>query len=378
MKKIIYCTPSLYIPGGVERVLTTKANYMAEVAGYDVTIVLTDGKGKAPYYPLSPKVHIVQLDIRFEELWHLSFLQKIPVYLKKQCAYRKKLTATLMELKPDITVSLLRREINFITSIKDGSKKIGEIHINRAHYRNFEKENSNFIKSFFANFWQKQLLAQLKKLDRFVVLTQTDKDSWKELENTIVIPNPIAHFPSKTSVLENKQVISVGRYAHEKGFDMLIECWKLVHEKHPDWILKIYGIDNVKFLQPIIVKNELEHTIIPMESTPRIYDAYQESSIYVCSSRFEGFGMTLVESMSCGLPCVSFDCPHGPRNIITDGKNGYLVEPENIEALAERICQLIENEELRKEMGKEARKRAEDFAEEKIMCQWVDLFENIS
>ena len=159
---------------------------------------------------------------------------------------------------------------------------------------------------------------------------------------------------------------------------MLIECWKLVHEKHPDWILKIYGIDNVKFLQPIIVKNELKHTIIPMESTPRIYDAYQESSIYVCSSRFEGFGMTLVESMSCGLPCVSFDCPHGPRNIITDGKNGYLVEPKNIEALAERICQLIENEELRKEMGKEARKRAEDFTEEKIMCQWVDLFENIS
>lgn len=378
MKKIVYCTPSLYIPGGVERVLTTKANYLAEVAGYDVTIVLTDGKGKAPYYPLSPKVHIVQLDIRFEELWHLSFLQKIPVYLKKQRAYRKKLTATLMELKPDITVSLLRREINFITSIKDGSKKIGEIHINRAHYRNFEKGNSNFIKSFFANFWQKQLLTQLKKLDRFVVLTQTDKDSWKELENTIVIPNPIAHFPSKISVLENKQVISVGRYAHEKGFDMLIECWKLVHEKHPDWILKIYGIDNVKFLQPIIVKNELEHTIIPMESTPRIYDAYQESSIYVCSSRFEGFGMTLVESMSCGLPCVSFDCPHGPRNIITDGKNGYLVEPENIKALVERICQLIENEELRKEMGKEARKRAEDFTEEKIMCQWVDLFKNIS
>jgi glycosyltransferase involved in cell wall biosynthesis len=87
--------------------------------------------------------------------------------------------------------------------------------------------------------------------------------------------------------------------------------------------------------------------------------------------------MTLIEAMSCGVPCVSFDCPHGPRNIITDGKNGYLVEPNNIEALAERICYLIENEEVRKEMGKAARKRAEDFTEEKIMKQWVDLFENI-
>ena len=148
-KKIVYCTPSLYIPGGVERVLTTKANYLAEVAGYDMTIVLTDGKGKEPYYPLSPKVKIIQLDIRFEELWHLSFIQKIFAYLKKQWIFKKKLTNILMELRPDITVSLLRREINFITSIKDGSKKIGEIHINKDHYRNFEGENTNFIKKIF-------------------------------------------------------------------------------------------------------------------------------------------------------------------------------------------------------------------------------------
>ena len=119
-------------------------------------------------------------------------------------------------------------------------------------------------------------------------------------------------------------------------------------------------------------------TIIPQKPTSQIYKAYQESSIYICSSRFEGFGMTLIEAMSCGLPCVSFDCPHGPRNIITNNVNGYLVEPGNVEALAERICYLIEHEELRKEMGKAARKRAEDFREEKIMQQWVDLFENIT
>ena len=110
-KKIVYCTPSLYIPGGVERVLTTKANYLAEVAGYDITIILTDGKGKEPYYPLSPKVKIIQLDINFEELWHLSFIKKVFVYLKKQRIFKKKLTDTLMDLHPDITVSLLRREI---------------------------------------------------------------------------------------------------------------------------------------------------------------------------------------------------------------------------------------------------------------------------
>lgn len=377
-KRIVYCTPSLYIPGGVERVLTTKANYLADVAGYDITIVLTDGKGKEPYYPLSPKVKIVQLDINFEELWHLSFFKKTVVYLKKQRIFKKKLTETLMELHPDITVSLLRREINFLTSIKDGSKKVGEIHINKEHYRNFEGKNTNIIKQLFSQWWMGNLIKNLSQLDKFIVLTETDRKSWKGLKDVSVIPNPLPIFPNVTSPLTNKQVIAVGRHAYEKGFEMLIDSWEKVHKKYPEWMLKIYGIDIIKNLTPIIQDKDLQDSIIPTDSTPHIYQAYQESSLYVCSSRFEGFGMTLIEAMSCGLPCVSFDCPHGPRNIITDGKNGYLVEPENIESLAEHICHLIEHEELRKEMGKAARKRAEDFREDKIMQQWVDLFENIT
>ena len=123
MIRIAYCTPSLHIPGGVERVLTTKANYLAENGNYDIYILLTDGKGKPPCYTLSPKVKIIQLDIDFEELWELPLWKKVPVYLKKQRIYRRKLSAALSHLKPDITVSLLRREINFITSLKDGSKK---------------------------------------------------------------------------------------------------------------------------------------------------------------------------------------------------------------------------------------------------------------
>jgi glycosyltransferase involved in cell wall biosynthesis len=222
------------------------------------------------------------------------------------------------------------------------------------------------------------LIKNLKKLDKFIVLTETDRKSWKEIQNVSVIPNPLSTFPNVTSSLTNKQVIAVGRYAYEKGFEMLIDSWNIVHKKHPEWILKIYGIDIIKNLTPIIKDKDLQGSVIPMDSTPQIYQAYQDSSIYACSSRFEGFGMTLIEAMSCGVPCVSFDCPYGPRNITTNGKNGYLVEPNNIEALAERICHLIEHEELRKEMGKEARKRAEDFTEEKIMKQWIDLFENIS
>ena len=136
--KIVYLTPALYMAGGVERVLTLKANYFAEHFGYDITIILTEGKDKPLFYPLSDKVKVVNLNIGFEELWTCSFVKKIFVYLKKQRLYKKLVEAELMHLRPDITISLLRREINFINDIKDGSRKIGELHINRANYRNFE------------------------------------------------------------------------------------------------------------------------------------------------------------------------------------------------------------------------------------------------
>ena len=165
--KIVYCTPALYMAGGVERVLTLKANYFAEHFGYDITIILTEGKGKPLFYPLSEKIKVVNLDIGFEELWTCSFLKKIFVYLRKQCRYKKLLTAELMRLRPDITVSMLRREINFINDIPDGSKKIGELHINRANYRNFNTENAGLMKRLFAKAWSGGLVNHLKKIGLF-------------------------------------------------------------------------------------------------------------------------------------------------------------------------------------------------------------------
>ena len=138
--KIVYCTPALYFAGGMERVLTMKANYFADHFGYDITIILTDGEDKPIFYPLSDKVKVINLNIGFEELWTCSFIKKIVIYLKKQYLYKKMLKKELMRIRPDITVSMLRREINFINEIKDGSKKIGEIHINRANFRNFESK----------------------------------------------------------------------------------------------------------------------------------------------------------------------------------------------------------------------------------------------
>lgn len=375
--RIAYCTPSLYIPGGVERVLTTKANYLADVAGYDVYIILTDGKGKAPYYPLSDKIHIVNLDINFEKLWGQSFIKKGITYLKKQRVFKRKLSQTLCEIKPDITISLLRREINFLCNIKDGSKKVGEIHVNKAHYRNFEGKDYNPIKGLFAKFWMKSLLKNLKKLDMMIVLSEEDRKSWTGISNITVIPNPLPFNIPEVSTPKKRQVIAVGRYVYEKGFDLLLESWKYVYEKHPDWQLVIYGAGETERYKKQAQDLGIDKVCKFNGAVKNIQEKYAESSIYALSSRFEGFGMVIIEAMSHHVPVVSFDCPYGPRAIITDGKDGLLVENGNTQQLAERICYLIEHEEERKAMEKNAIETAKKYDINEIGKRWVSLFNNI-
>ena len=374
--RIVYCTPALYFAGGMERVLTMKANYFAEHFGYDVTIILTDGKEKPIFYPLSDKVKVINLDIGFEELWTCSFLKKIFFYLKKQHLYKKLLNRELMRIRPDITVSMLRREINFINDIQDGSKKIGEIHINRANFRNFEGNNA--LKNLFSKFWMNSLLSKLQRLDRFVVLTEKDKEAWVELKNVCVIPNPLSFTSTRRSTLSEKRIIAVGRYCHEKGYDLLLKAWGIVQNRTTDWRLEIFGEgDRTQYEEMVDTLNLDRHRCILNGRSSKIQDEFLNSSLSVCSSKFEGFGLVITEAMACGLPVVSFDCPWGPRAIISDGEDGMLVENGNVDKLAETIVLMIQNPERRKAMADKAIENVQRFSIDQIAGQWKSLFESL-
>lgn len=377
MKRIAYCTPSLYIAGGVERVLTTKMNYLADIARYDVWVILTDGKDKQPYFELSPKIHVVNLDVNFEVLWHLGFLKKAFVYLQKQRIYKKRLTKALKEIKPDITVSTLRREVNFISSINDGSKKVGEFHVNRSNYRNFEANDTNIIKKAFAKFWLQNLVSKLKKLDKFIVLTDEDRRNWNELQNVITIPNPLNVFPTVESDQANKKVIAAGRYCYQKGFDLLLSAWTIICQKHPDWHLDIFGAGNSMEYKKLAEDLGICQYVGINNPTDNIYEKYAQASIFVFSSRFEGFGMALLEAMATKLAVVSFACPCGPSDIISDGTNGLLAKNGDIQELATKLCYLIEHEEDRKCMAENAKTRASDYSVDNIMRKWIELFESL-
>lgn len=376
--KIVYCTPSLYMAGGVERVLTLKANYFADVYGYDITIVTTDGEEKENYFPLSSKVKVVNLCIHFDEMWHHSFLKRLSLYIPKERLFKRKLTEELNRIKPDITVSLLRREINFLTEIQDGSKKIGEIHINRAHYRNFTPNRTNPFKIFFAKYWMYGLVKKIKKLDRFVVLTEYDRQAWQDIPRVDVIPNPLPFYPEIKDKPRRKRIIAVGRYFDEKGYDMLLRAWAIVEKECKEWELDIYGDGNKAYYEKLSSSLDLDKKRFRLNaSVSDVQGEYLDSSLFVCTSRFEGFGMGIIEAMACGLPVVAFDCLWGPRSIISNGEDGVLVENGHVKKFAEAIIGLLNSPEKLLTMGHHARINVCRFNIDDIALKWKQLFDEV-
>ena len=293
--------------------------------------------------------------------------------------YKKRLAPLLAELHPDITITTMGRSLSLLPQMKDGSVKIGEAHTTKKHLRSLHlMEQRGGLFRLLAKYMRWRMEKNASELSGMVLLTQKDAEEWTHITKTFVIPNPISFYPSESAALNNKQAIMVGRYNDAKGYDYLIPAWDMVHQRHPDWTLHVYGSGELHDdVERWIKERKLDDTIIMHEPVDNIQDKYLESSVCVLSSRYEGFSLVILEAMSCGVPVVSFDCPYGPRYIISDG-NGLLVDYLNSQALADGICRLIEDEALRKRIGANARTSVLRFSKDIVMQQWEKLFDSLA
>lgn len=376
----MYIASMIYANWGVERVTVVKANALAEIPGNEVYVVVrTDDKSQEYTETPSSKVNVVNLGVDFfPNGFPHSKVNYVFQSIKERKEYERRLSAFLHRVNPDVVVSVGHEEFYVLPKIKGSWKLVRELHL-PANYRMQLCKGEGVYRHITAVYGTIKDKFYYPKYDMVVVLTDWDKvENWKSCRNVTVMPNPVSFKCVQSSPLTAKRIISVGRLTAMKQFHSLLRSFSLVHRRHPDWVLEIVGDGELRdSIQKQIAARNLEDCVEMTGRTSEVDKHLLSSSMLVLSSKFEGFGLVILEAMECGLPVVSYNCRYGPSDIITDGKDGYLVSVNDEEALAEKICSLIENEELRHEMGKKAKVRAKQYYPEVLAQRWMQLFNDL-
>ena len=377
--KIVYIIDSLALKGGAERIITEKMNYLATIYNYDVSVITYYQFHEPNTYPLSCKVKQINLSIPFYQQYRYSYPKRLWL---KWGFYRQlqiELQQTVNSINPDILIGVGYTLADVVCSIKCQAAKIIESHEARI-YTKFPllHKNTSLFSTIYAILNRKIYLnIAEKRADAVVTLTKGDALEWKNAKRVEIIPNFSIMPISNLSNGESKRVIAIGRLEWQKGYDKLIDIWKLVSPTHSDWQLDIYGEGSLEadLKKRINEAGLINVTIHPF--THNISQEYAKSSIQVLTSRFEGFSLVLLEAMRHGLPCVTFDCPFGPKELIDDNKCGYVIENDNINQFAERLNYLIDNQQVRKRFAKEALMKSRKYNVDNIMNLWKELFNSL-
>lgn len=377
--KIIYFHDAIARLGGVERVFVEKMNSLADQYGQNIYLITTCQGDHPLAFPLSSRVTHIDLSVRFHTKYQYPMPKRLYIGWKMDKELVVKLNRIVNEIDADIIITTSYYKADTICQLKCRAKKIIESHAPKEYIGNTDGINRNCISKIYRKWeYNKYFNAVEKQSDAIVTLTTGDAKSWNS-NHVVTIPN-IVDLQNKTySSLKNKTALFAGRFLYEKGLNRMLEAWKIVVGKKSDWTLRLVGDGAQKeALMNQCKELGIESTVVFEGATQNMAKAYCDSSLFLLTSRFEGFGLVLAEAMQCGVPCVSFDCPHGPADIIDNGKNGILVENGNIEAFADAVLKLIDDEELRARMGKAAIEKAKAYLPETIMPQWITLFNQLT
>lgn len=375
--KLVYLIQDLASPGGTIRVLHNKVCWFVRQGGYEITIITTDQRHLPLYYDFPKEVQIIDLNINYSSVYTEPPLKRLFATTQKKRAHFKKLSELLYKIQPDITITFYPIDMCRIYRINDGSKKVIEFHSSRYLRLSRGYRGIHHLVAIFRT-WQDSRF--VKGFDKLVVLTEEGARQWKSYKNTVVIPNAVTSFPEISPKPASKRVIAVGRLVYEKGFDRLIKAWSILPEEIlSEWNLTILGSgEQQSILNELITSLGITSSVHISAPTKKIFEEYAKSDFLVMTSYSEGLPMVLIEAMSCGLPAICFDFPCGPKDLIEDGINGFLVENNNIRLLAEKIELLIRNQNLRLKFSENARQIKDKFSEERIMALWTAFFSDVS
>lgn len=388
--KLAYCMLGIYKPGGLERITSIKINHLA-AQGYEVYLITSSQGGRPFFYELDPRVKHIDLDIRHDLD---ESLPRIQVYLKAQKKlrlHRQRLEKTLLEIRPDITIVPGYHENKFVYKIKDGSIKVIEHH-SAKHWNVYIYSSvldvipnpSLLTRLSFGlrMLWGRLMTAKYswydKHYDVLVLLTEEDRQGFKWHKHTEVIPNPKSVEFDTPSSLSDKVVLGVGRLVPSKNFGELIAAWAEVAHEFPEWKLRILGGGYMQgSLENQIQQLGLEQQVELVGQVSDVAPHYLSASLCASTSAYEGLPLFMIEAATAGLPLLAYACPCGPRDIIQQGENGYLVELGDRATFVARLREMLADEELRRSMGQTARRSAERYASKRVMKQWEELFTSL-
>jgi glycosyltransferase involved in cell wall biosynthesis len=355
MKILIYFN-SMAAAGGIERVISSHISFF-EKQENNITLLTKDKKSS--FYPISRKVNFDSINIEFEMNMNSKWkricsiiIYLLPTFLALRSKCRR--------IKPDIVY--VASPLNLLEIIFSGINAKRILVTEHSSYASY-----NFIYRKIISFFY-------PKVGLLLVPTKTDSEIYSRRGiNNIYLPNPLPFYPEQISPLSTNLALCVGRLTADKRHDLLIDIWKLSGIYRQGWKLKIIGKGETELLlRRKIDQLVLNDSVFICEPTSDIEEQYLNSSIFLLTSRAEGFGMVLVEAMACGVPCISFDCPSGPRDIVDNGISGMLLEEHDVDGYALALRQLASDKTLRKNFGLAARHSARKFSSESVKNKFLN------
>ena len=374
-KKLLFTILSMEGSGGLERILSSRVNYLVETFNYDITIVTTNLEGAVQsFYPLNDKIKVVNIPIDFSKK---TLADKLAIFLPTNYKKEKKLLDFINKEKFDICTSFGSETFLYHEKNYHQFAKIKEHRFTYQRMLRFEK------KFGIQNLWRKLLfrnsISIQRKMDYIISLTEEDANFWRKyLKRVDVMPNFIDHKQMTQSKLDSKTVIAVGRLEFQKDFESLINAFSIVANEVPDWKLNIFGDGSLRnILQKQIEGLKMGNHIFLKPAVKNIFDQYASSSIYVHTAHYEGFPNTMLEATGHGLPLVAFESVGGVKVLVHDNDNGFLILDRDNKKLAQKIILLTKDQTLRNEMGEKSYQFSKDFSVESIMLKWHQFYSSI-